>query len=169
MDGQMSIFDYPEYLPEPPKPKKEPIQESKVPDKLAELEAKYQIPRKHQKEEGWVDDWHYTEIETPKEHGIYYVIHYGYNADFYMYTYAAWFHGYWWKYAGYGDKWLICNDQPRKWMIPFAWVTVPDLYYRTDDHYQHLFEIFPTEKDWEYEKRMMELLEDRMRFLKAEM
>ena len=130
-----------------------------------ELDAKYNIPRDYQKKEGWTDDWHYTELETPAEHGIYYVIHELRNSDHWDYTYMAWFHGYWWAYAGYGNKWLICNDKPREWMIPFAWVEVPDLYYRTDDSYQHLCEIFPSENDWEYEKRMMEIHEENKRWI----
>ena len=132
-----------------------------------ELDAKYNIPRDYQKKEGWTDDWHYTEIETPAENGIYYVIHEIRNSDYWNYTYMAWFHGYWWAYAGYGNKWLICNDKPREWMIPFAWVEVPDLYYRTDDSYQHLREIFPSEKDWEYEKRMMEIHEENKRWIRG--
>ena len=86
-DGQMSIFD--------------------LPDRRKELDEKYDIPRKYQKEEGWTDDWHYTELELPKENGIYYCIHYGLNSDFYSYTYMAWAYGHWWAYAGYGEKWLL--------------------------------------------------------------
>lgn len=32
--------------------------------KVMELENKYEIPRKYQKEERWTDDWHYTEIAS---------------------------------------------------------------------------------------------------------
>ena len=140
MDGQISIFDY-------------------QTDRLSELEAKYPIPREYQKEEGWTDDWHYTELELPKNQGIYYCIHLGFNSDFYMYTYMAWAYGYWWAYAGYGNKWLIVNSPRRQWMKPFAWVEVPDLYYRKDEHHRFLCEIFVTKEDWEYEKSMMELRE----------
>ena len=42
-------------------------------------------------------------------------------------------------------------------MKPFAWVEVPDLYYRTDEHHRFLCEIFVTKEDWEYEKSMMTL------------
>ena len=138
MDGQISIFDY-------------------QTDRLSELEAKYPIPREYQIEEGWTDDWHYTELELPKKQGIYYCIHYGFNSDFYMYSYMAWAYGYWWAYAGYGTKWLIVNSPRREWMKPFAWVEVPDLYYRTDEHHRFLCEIFVTKEDWEYEKSMMTL------------
>jgi hypothetical protein len=143
-DGQINIYDW----LKDEKPTKE------------KLDAKYEIPRDHQKEEGWTDDWHYTELETPKEHGIYYCIHYGLNSDFYNYTYMAWAYDHWWAYAGYGDKWLIVNER-RKWLHPFAWVTVPDLYYRTDKHHQFLCEHFVTKEDWKYEQLMMELREKR--------
>lgn len=128
-----------------------------IDERKKELDARYDIPRDHQKEERWIDDWHYTEIETPKEHGIYYCIHRGFNSDFYNYTYMAWYMGHWWAYAGYGDKWLIVIGSRREWMMPFAWVTVPDLYYRTDDHLEFLREHFPTLKEWEYEKKVRNL------------
>ena len=124
LDGQISIFDL---------------------QKVQELDKKYDIPRDYQKKEGWTDDWHYTEIETPKEHGIYFCIT-ELKGGHYNYTYMAWFHGYWWAYARFGTKWLIVNGERRR---PFAWVTVPDLYFRTDKHYWFLRENFVTEKDWE--------------------
>jgi hypothetical protein len=136
-EGQLSIFD--------------------LPDRKKELDAKYDIPRKYQQEEGWTDDWHYTELELPKENGIYYCIHYGLNSDFYNYTYMAWAYGHWWAYAGYGEKWLLVRGDRHKWMEPFAWVTVPDLYYRTDEHHQFLCEHFVTKEAWEYEQKMEEL------------
>lgn len=166
MEGQISIFD----LFQKPEPVKVPEHsgpsesvDKSFEERYAELDAKYEIPRKYQKEEGWTDDWHYTELETPKEHGIYYCIHYGYNADFYMYTYMAWAYGHWWAYAGYGTKWLIIREGTRRdeWMRPFAWVTVPDLYYRKDEHHRFLCENFVTREDWEYEERIEALRKDR--------
>ena len=126
-----------------------------------ELDAKYDIPRTHQKEEGWTDDWHYTELELPDKHDIYYCIS-KLPEGHYNYTYMAWFHEHWWAYAGYGTQWLICNARIEQW-LPFAWVTVPDLYYRTDDHLEFLREHFPEEKDWEYEKKMEEIRSERKR------
>jgi hypothetical protein len=123
-------------------------------DRKKELDAKYDIPRDYQKEAGWTDDWHYTELETPKEHGIYYCVSYLLNSENYTYNYMAWAYGYWWAYAGYGEKWLLVRGDRRKWMEPFAWVTVPDLYYRTDPHHQFLCEHFVTKEDWEYEQRL---------------
>ena len=139
LDGQISIFDL---------------------QKVQELDKKYDIPRDYQKEEGWTDDWHYTEIETPKEHGIYFCIT-ELKGGYYNYTYMAWFHGYWWAYARFGTKWLIVNGERRDWLRPFAWVTVPDLYFRTDKHYWFLRENFVTEKDWEYEKHFIEYRKER--------
>jgi hypothetical protein len=75
-EGQLSIFD--------------------IPERKAVLDAKYEIPRDYQQEEGWLDDWHYTEMELPKEHGIYYCIHHGLNSNIYNYTYMAWAYGHWW-------------------------------------------------------------------------
>lgn len=122
--------------------------------KLKELQKKFPIPKKYQKEEGWTDDWHYTDLELPEKNDVYYCIHMGFNSDFYNYTYMAWAHGHWWAYAGYGVKWLLVRGERRKWMRPFAWVTVPDLYYRTDDHLQFLRENFVTNDEWEYEERI---------------
>ena len=136
-------------------------------DRKSELDAKYEIPRDYQKEEGWTDDWHYTEIEKPTETNIYFVIQL-LDSGNYNYTYMAWFHNYWWAYAGYGNKWLICNTPRRQWMVPFAWVEVPDLYYRTDDSYQHLREIFPTENDWKYEAKMMEIRENNKKLIEEQ-
>ena len=120
-------------------------------DRKKELDAKYDIPRDYQKEEGWTDDWHYCELELPEEHGIYYCIR---DGQHYNYTYMAWAYGHWWAYAGYGEKWLIVRGKQREWMSPFAWVTFPDLYYRTDEHLQFLCEHFVTKEAWEYEERM---------------
>ena len=135
-----------------------PAEEPKKPTK-EELDAKYEIPRNYQKEEGWTDDWHYTELETPEEPNIYYCINILHPSGHYNYTYMAWAYDHWWMYAGYGEKWMIINDRREK-ETPFAWVTVPDLYYRTDESYQFLFEHFVTEKDWNYEKKMMEIREE---------
>ncbi len=131
-------------------------------DRKQELDEKYAIPREHQKEEGWTDDWHYTELETPTETGIYYCIKD--NTDYYNYTYMAWAYGHWWAYAGYGTKWLIIWEGSKRdeWLKPFAWVTVPDLYYRTDKHYQFLLENFVTKEDWKYEQKLEQYRKERL-------
>ena len=136
MDGQMTLMQY--------------IDET---EKLKELQEKYPIPRKYQKEEGWIDDWHYTDLETPKESKVYYCIHLGFNSDFYMYTYMAWAYGHWWAWESYQKKWLFVNDGRRAWMRPFAWVEIPDLYLRTDDCLQVRLETYITQKDYEYATR----------------
>lgn len=138
-EGQLNIFDV--------------IQTDEL---KRQLDAKYDIPRDHQKEEGWTDDWHYTEMETPTETGIYYCITL-LKSGYYNYTYMAWAYGHWWAYAGYGEKWLLIRGNRHKWLEPFAWVTVPDLYYRTDEHHQFLCEHFVTKEDWEYEQRVEKL------------
>ena len=132
-------------------------------DKRQEYDDKYQIPRTNQKEEGWQDDWHYTDIETPPKTDIYYCIQKDFKSEtgFYNYTYMAWIFNHWWAYSGYGTKWLLVRGERRKWMRPFAWVEVPDLYYREDDHLQWLRENFVTKEDWEYEKRMIKIRSER--------
>ena len=125
--------------------------------RLKELQEKYPIPRHDPKvlaEEGWSDDWHYTDLEVPEEAGIYYCIHMGFNSDYYHYTYMAYAYGQWWAYAGYGTKWLLVHGERRAWMKPFAWVRMPDLYMRKDEHYTFLFENFVRREDWEYEQRI---------------
>ena len=140
---QLNLFDY-------------------IQDLQTAVERKWDVPEpdaKRRAEEGWIDNWHYTELENPPEPNIYYCITL-LKGGYYNYTYMAWAHGHWWAYAGYGTKWLFAETERRKeWMAPFAWVRVPDLYLRTDPHYQFLFEHFVTEHDWEYEKRMMEIRE----------
>lgn len=123
------------------------------------VERKWDIPvpdQKRRAEEGWIDDWHYTELENPPEPNIYYCIIL-LKSGHYNYTYMAWAYGHWWNYAGYGTKWLLIETERRKEWMPFAWVRVPDLYFRKDEHYQFLFEHFVTERDWKYEKTMMEI------------
>lgn len=130
------------------------------------LREKYPIPEleeKYRVEERWVDDWHYCDEELPKEHGVYYCIQAA--KERYNYTYMAYAYGQWWDYAGYGTTWLLVRGERREWMRPFAWVKVPDKYYQEDTHYQFLTENFVTEKDWEYEKRMMQIREENKRLI----
>jgi len=109
--------------------------------KVMELENKYEIPRKYQKEERWTDDWHYTEIETPKESKIYYVIC-NTPQGHYNYTYMAWAYKHWWWFDSYQKKWHRCSTVRFENHIPFAWVEIPDLYLRTDDCLEERFETF---------------------------
>ena len=139
-DNQMTISDYLDRL-----------------DIIQKCEQKYQIPRDYQKEEGWTDDWHYTEVELPPEPNIYYCIHKLWNSENWNYTYMAWAYENWWAYAGYGTKWLLVRGERREYMRPFAWVRVPDLYYRTDDHCEFLRENFVTKEDWEHEQILEEI------------
>ena len=130
------------------------------------LREKYPIPEleeKYRVEERWVDDWHYCDEELPEEHGVYYCIQAA--KEHYNYTYMAYAYGQWWNYGGYGTTWLLVRGERREWMRPFAWVKVPDKYYQEDTHYQFLTENFVTEKDWEYEKRMMQIREENKRLI----
>lgn len=122
------------------------------------IRQRYPIPKlseKYRQEERWVDDWHYVAEELPPEPGIYYCIQE--CKDFYNYTYLAYAFGHWWAYAGFGTEWLLIRGRREEWMMPFAWVRVPDLYYAKDTHYQFLSENFVKQKDWEYEQRMEEI------------
>lgn len=136
---QLNLFDY-------------------IQDIQTAVKEKWDIPvdKNRRIEERWVDDWHYTELENPPEPNIYYCITL-LKSGYYNYTYMAWAHGHWWAYAGYGEKWLFVHGRREEWLKPFAWARVPDLYVQKDEHYQFLFEHFVSQKDWEYEKTMMEI------------
>lgn len=121
--------------------------------KEKELQEKYPIPRTYQKDEGWQDDWHYTEMELPKVSKVYYCIHKCFKSEHYMYTYMAWAYGHWWAWESYTKKWLFVNDGRRAWMKPFAWVEIPDLYLRTDECLPIRLETFITKEDFEYAMR----------------
>ena len=154
MDGeQIELVDYLEEL-----------------EKLERLKQRFPIPeldKKYLTEERWTDTWHYTEIEKPEKPGVYYCIQYSEKYDSYIYTYMAWAYGYWWQYAGWGDNWLFVNGERRKYMLPFAWVVAPDLYYQTDKHFQFLCEHFVKREDWEHEKKMMEIREENAKWREA--
>ena len=38
------------------------------------LDKKYGLLRKYKDEDGWPDDWHYSEMELPSENGIYFAV-----------------------------------------------------------------------------------------------
>ena len=122
MEGQYNIMDY--IKPEPLHPTK------------ADLDKRYDIPRDHQKEEGWTDDWHYTELENPKESGVYFVIELSKYGN-YMYTYQAWAFGHWWWFDSYTKKYHRISDVCFAHRKPFAWVTVPNSYYRDPSYNEH--------------------------------
>lgn len=101
--------------------------DSLLEDKLAALEEKYPKPRLRQQvkiDEGWFDDWHYTEIEEPTEADVYYTVEYC-NGNFYMFTYKAWANG-WYKWDSWFKKW---KEDPEG---PVMWVRIPSRYRQKD-------------------------------------
>lgn len=120
-DGQLNIADY-------------------LSDQRKRMEEKYQIPRnkKWQREEGWSDDWHYTELETPPESKVYYTIHQFKNS--YIYGYSAWAKGFWWYFDSYGKKWNPIRPDLKEIRIPFAWVEIPGLYMKVDTSLHEMLE-----------------------------
>lgn len=119
-------------------------------EKKAEYEERYQIPRSHQKEEGWHDDWHYTDLELPTESKVYYTISLT-KEGHYFYTYKAYAYGRWWWWDSYGSKWKAIHSPRQDWILPFAWVDIPDLYLQTDSGLQIRLETFISKEDYEHE------------------
>jgi hypothetical protein len=119
-------------------------------EKKAEYEKRYPIPRDYQKEEGWHDDWHYTDLELPTESKVYYTIHLTKEGN-YFYTYKAYAYGRWWWWDTYGGEWKAIHSPRQDWMIPFAWVDIPDLYLRTDSSLQIRLETLISKEDYEHE------------------
>ena len=111
MDGQITIFDY-------------------CDSRLKKLKEQYPIPKLSKEilsEEGWVDDWHYCEIETPEEVGVYFTISELPNSEYWSYTYRAWAFGKWWWWDGWRHSFF-----PEKERRPFAWVRIPSMYLQKD-------------------------------------
>lgn len=100
--------------------------EALIQDKTQELEKKYPRPIVRQRDridEGWFDDWHYTEIEEPSQADVYYAVEL-FN-DTYMFTYKAWVNG-WYKWDTWTKKW---KQDPE---CPIMWVRIPSKYRQTD-------------------------------------
>lgn len=94
--------------------------------KLRVLEEQYPIPRlsrQIREEEGWFDDWHYTQIEEPLEIDAYYAIEL--FGDCYIYSYWYWTDR-WYKWNSSFFEWREARDEP------FAWVKIPIEYRRRD-------------------------------------
>lgn len=120
-------------------------------EKKAEYEKRYQIPRGYQEAEHWHDDWHYTDLELPTESKVYYVIHKCFKSEHYNYTYEAYAYSRWWWWDSYGSKWKAIHSPREDWMLPFAWVDIPDLYLRTDECLQVMLETMISKEDYEHE------------------
>ena len=99
--------------------------------------VQYPIPRLPQKyltEEGWWDDWHYTDEEQPTESNVYFTIR-DCNG-YYMYSYFY--------YSADEQKWYEADDWFKKWITPkinpFAWVGIPSKYLQVDKTLNARFE-----------------------------
>lgn len=107
MDGQISLDEY-------------------IGAKKKSLADKYPIPRLNhhiRNDEGWYDDWHYTQIEDPCEVDAYYAIKL--LKDSYIYTYYYWANK-WFEWNSSFEKWRVARDKP------LAWVRIPREYRRRD-------------------------------------
>ena len=99
-------------------------------DKQKELEQRYPIPRLKQEylsREGWTDDWHYADVETPDESDVYYSIQLW--GDQYFYTYSAFANKKWFWWDSWGKTWKPMDKSHR---ILLAWVQIPSLYRQQD-------------------------------------
>ena len=64
---QMNMFDY---IREKPDVSAVVQKAPEKPTQYELLDAKYKLSRKYKDEDGWSDDWHYSEMELPAEAGI---------------------------------------------------------------------------------------------------
>ena len=109
MDGQMTIDDW-------------------LNDRVSDIEKQYPIPRLSKairREEGWVDDWHYCEIESPNQPDVYIGILL--FEDHYNYCYLAWTDK-WHRWDSWKERW---KDIP-KYEKPLAWAEIPVMYRKKD-------------------------------------
>ena len=101
-------------------------------NKKHELEQKhpiYRLPKETLREEGWVDDWHYAELENPDEDDVYYGITlWGSDSNTYNYGYIAWVSNKGWYVW---DSWKHVWRQNTHRNV-LAWVRIPSLYRRVD-------------------------------------
>lgn len=117
MDGQINLFEYMD------------TQKKNIADRLP-------IPRLSKdilSREGWIDDWHYCEIELPEETDVYFTISIPPDHDFYFYTYMVYHKGEWWFWDSWWRTLKRVKDVSHK-EEPFAWVRVPSGY-RKDPTY----------------------------------
>jgi hypothetical protein len=83
----------------------------------------YPIPRLQKRwldEEGWTDDWHYADKETPTKDDYYHTfwqVRLRKDKEYeYQYTYTtALFHE---------GSWYLYNHTTKKWQPPFPWYTI---------------------------------------------
>lgn len=154
---QMNIFDYIREKPDMDVVvQKAPEKAPHVPTQYEVLDAKYKLSRKYKDEDGWSDDWHYSEMELPAEPGIYFAASPLPDSVYYNFRYLAWAHKHWWVNLGIGGKvkwYLLDEDCIRdRSSIPFAWMMIPDKYQRNDESLGRLYANFVSEDDWKYER-----------------
>ena len=113
MDGQLTIFDY-------------------QTDRRKELEKRLPIPRldkKYLDEEGYIDDWHYCEIEQPEYTDVYWTISLSKRNEYYHYEYKAFARGVWWYWCSWRKQWFIDDGSIHQ---IFAWMQIPSKYRQVD-------------------------------------
>lgn len=100
-------------------------------NKRQELEQRfpiYRLPKDTLREEGWVDDWHYAELESPDCDDVYYGITLWNHGKDYMYGYIAWVSNKgWYVWDSWKEVW---KQNTRRNVL--AWVQIPSLYRRED-------------------------------------
>lgn len=154
---QMNIFDYVKEKPDINViVQKVPEKLSHVPTQYEILDRKYQLSRKYKNEDGWSDDWHYSEIELPTEPGVYFVASHLPDSKYYNFRYLAWAHKHWWLNIRIsGILWRLLDEDcvMMRNSIPFAWMAVPERY-REDEALNRMHDNFVSEDDWRYERLM---------------
>lgn len=154
---QMNIFDYVREKPDmdvvvqkaPEKPPHKPTQ-------YEILDKKYKLSRKYKDEDGWPDDWHYSEMELPTEAGIYFCASPLPDSKYYNFRYLAFAHKHWWVNLGIGKvKWYLLDEDSIRMRnsIPFAWMGIPDKY-RDDETLNRMYDKFVSKADWKHERLM---------------
>lgn len=153
---QMNIFDYiGKSADVSVVVQKAPEKAPHVPTQYEVLDAKYKLSRKYKDEDGWPDDWHYSEIELPAEPGIYFCASPLPDSVYYNFRYLAWAHKHWWVNLGIGGKvkwYLLDEDDIRtRSSIPFAWMMIPNKY-RDDETLNRMYDNFVSKADWKHER-----------------
>ena len=156
---QMNIFDYIEKSADASVVvQKAPEVKPTRSEQYELLDAKYKLSRKYKDEDGWSDDWHYSEMELPTEPGIYFAVSPLPDSEYYNFRYLAWAHKHWWVNLGIGGKvkwYLLDEDNIRmRNSIPFAWMMIPDKYQRNDETLHGMYADFVSEADWRLERLM---------------
>lgn len=164
---QLNIFDYIEGKPDTSViVQKAPERKSRELSQYELLDKKYKLSRKYKDDDGWSDDWHYSEMELPKEAGIYFCASPLSDSKYYNFRYLAWAHKHWWVNVRTDRiKWYMLDEDcfRDRNSIPFAWMEIPDKYQRDDETLHRMYADFVSEDDWQYE-RLMKAIEQRKKY-----